>query len=200
MPIKQQMVVVQLPNHIQLFVTPWTTACQASLSFSVSWSLLKFTSIESEMLSNHLILCCPLLLLPSIFLTIRVFFNKSSLRIRWPKYWSFSISPSNEYSGFISFRTDWFILLAVQWTLKRLVDNHKLLNEWVNEWMKFSWIQEQWELEDLEEVSFYFYPCKEIFPKAWMGVTVEVDWESMDPRSCQTVWQWETMGFSFLIY
>ena len=194
------MVVVQWPSHSRLFVTPWAAACQALLSFSVPWSLLKFMSIESEMPSNHLILCCPLLLLSSIFLNIRVFSNKSSLWIKWPKYWSFSISPSNEYSGFISFRTDWFYSPCCPWTLTRLVDNHKLLNEWVNEWMKFPWTQEQWELEDLEEVSFYFYPPKEIFPKAWMGITVEVNWESVDPNSQSTVWLWQRMGFSFLIY
>ena len=90
-------------------VTPWTAACQASLSFTRSWSLFKPMSIESVMPSNHLILCCPLLLLPSVFPTIRVFSNELALHIRWPKYWSFSfnISPSNEYSGLISFRMDW---------------------------------------------------------------------------------------------
>ena len=90
-------------------MTPWTAACQASLSFTNSWSQLKLMSIESVMPSNHLILCCPLLLPPSVFLSIRVFSNESALHIRWPKYWSFSfsISPSNEYSGLISFRMDW---------------------------------------------------------------------------------------------
>ena len=109
-----------------LFVTPWTAARQAPLSFTVSWGLLKFMSIESVMLSNHLILCCPLLLLPSIFPSIRIFSNESVLHIRWPKYWSFSISPSNEYSGQISFRIDWFDLLAVQGTLKSLLQHHSL--------------------------------------------------------------------------
>ena len=109
---------------VQLFVTPWTAAHQASLSFTISLSLLKLMSIESMMPSNHLILCRPLLLLPSIFPSIRVFSNKSALRIRWPKYWSFSISPSNEYSGFISFRIDWFDLLSVQGTLKSLHQHH----------------------------------------------------------------------------
>ena len=101
-------------------VTPWTAARQASLSITNSQSLFKLTSIESVMPSNHLILCCPLLLPPSIFPSIRVFSNESVLHIRWPKYWSFSfsISPSNEYSGLISFRIDWFYLLAVQGTLK----------------------------------------------------------------------------------
>ena len=106
--------------------TPWTAAHQASLFFTISWSLLKLTSIESVMPSNHLILCRPLLLLPSIFPSIRVFSNESALCIRWPKYWSFSfsISPSNEYSGFISFRIDWFDLLAAQGTLKSLLQHH----------------------------------------------------------------------------
>ena len=113
-------VVVQLLSCVLLFVIPWIIACQAP----VSWSLLKFTSIESVMLSNHLILCCALLLLPSIFPSI--FSNEWALCFRWPKYWSFnfSISPSNEYSGLISFRTDWFDLLAVQGTLKSLLQHH----------------------------------------------------------------------------
>ena len=104
-------------------VTPWTAACQVSLSIT---SLLKLMSIESVTPSNHLILCCPLLLLPSISPSIRVFSNESVLHIRWLKHWSFSfsISPSNEYSGLISFRIDWFDLLAVQWTLKSLLQHH----------------------------------------------------------------------------
>ena len=104
---------------IQLFATPWTAAHQASVSFTISWSLLKLMSIESVIPSNHLVLCRPLLLLPSIFSRIRVFSNKSALHIRWPKYWgfSFSISPSNEYSGLISFKINQFALLAVQGTL-----------------------------------------------------------------------------------
>ena len=117
-------VVVQSLSHVQLFATPWTEACQASLSFTISQNLLKFMSIVFVMPSNHLILCCPLLLLPSIFPSIRVFSNESALRIRRPKYWKFSISPSNEYSGLISFRTDWFDLLAVQGTLKSLLQHH----------------------------------------------------------------------------
>ena len=107
--------------------TPWTAARQASLSFTISQSLLKFMSIKSVvMISNHLILCYPLLLLPSIFLSIKVFSKESVLCIRWPKYWSFSfsISPSNEYSGLISFRIDWFDFLAVQGTLKSLLQHH----------------------------------------------------------------------------
>ena len=107
-------------------VTPWTVACQASLSITNSWSLLRLISIDLVMPSNHLILCCPLLLLPSVFPRIRVFSNESVLRIRRPKYWSFtfSISPSNEYSGLISFRIDWFGLLAVQETLESLLQHH----------------------------------------------------------------------------
>ena len=99
-------VVVQSLGCAQLFVTPWIAAPQASLSFTISWSLLKLMSIESVIPSNHLILCHPLLLLPSIVPSIRVFSNESVLRIRWPKYWSFGVSPSNEYSGLISFRFD----------------------------------------------------------------------------------------------
>ena len=106
--------------------TPWTTAHQASLSITNSRSLLKLMFIKSVMPSNHLVLCCPLLLLPSIFSSIRVFSNESALRVRWPKYWSFSfsISPSNEYSGRISFRIDWLCLLAVQGTLESLLQHH----------------------------------------------------------------------------
>ena len=109
-------VVVQLLSHVPLFATPWTAAHQISLSFSISWSFLRFTYSELVMLSSHLILCHPLLLLSSIFSNFRVFSNELDLLIRWPKYWSFSISPSNEYSGLISFRIDWFDLLAVQKT------------------------------------------------------------------------------------
>ena len=115
---------VQLLSHVQLFVTPWTADFQASLSITNSWSLLKLMSIESVMPSNHLILGCPLLLLPSIFPSISVFSNESVLCIRWPKYWSFSISPSNEYSGLISFKIDWSYLLAVQGSLKSLLQHH----------------------------------------------------------------------------
>jgi len=111
---------VLLLSHVQLFVIPWTAACQASTSFTISQSLLKLMSIESVMPSNHLILCCPLLL-HSVFLSITVFSNESALCIMWPKYWSFSfsfsISPSNEYSGLISFRIHWLDLFAVQGTL-----------------------------------------------------------------------------------
>ena len=120
------LVVVQLLSQVQLFATPWVAACQASLSYIVSWTLLKFMSIESVMPSNHLILCHPHLLLSSIFPSIRVFPNESVLRIRWPKYssFSFSISPSNECSGLLSFRIDWFDLLADQGTLKSLLQHH----------------------------------------------------------------------------
>ena len=115
-----------LSSRVWLFVTPWTTACQVSLSITNSWSLLKLMSIELVMPSNPLTLCHPLLFLPSICPSIRVFSSESILLIRLPKYWSFSfsISPSNEYSGLISFRLDWFDLLAVQGTLKSLLQHH----------------------------------------------------------------------------
>ena len=117
---------VQSLSCVRLFATPWTAACQASLPITNSRSLLKGMSIEWVMPSNHLILCRPLLLLHSIFPSIRVFSNESVLHIRWPKYWSlsFSISPSNEYSGLISLRMDWLDLLAVQGTLKSLLQHH----------------------------------------------------------------------------
>ena len=105
-------------------MTPWTAACQAPPSSTISQSLLKLMSIESMMTSNHLILCCPLLLLPLIFPSIRVFSNELVLHIRWPKYWSFSITPFNEYSGLVSFRMDWLDLLAVQGTLRSLIQDH----------------------------------------------------------------------------
>ena len=119
-------VVVQSLSCVRLFETLWTAAHQASLSINISQSLLKHMSLKSVMSSNHLILCCPLILLPSIFPNIRIFSNNSVLCIMWPKYWSFnfSISPSNEYSGLISFRIDWFDLLAVQGTLKSLLQHH----------------------------------------------------------------------------
>ena len=119
--------VVQSLSCVWLFATPWIAAHQASLSFTFSWSLLKIMSIESVMPSNHFILCCPLLLLPLIFSSIRVFSNELALCIRWPKYWSlsFSISPSNEYSGLVSFSIDWFDLLPVQGTVKSLLQHHR---------------------------------------------------------------------------
>ena len=118
-----QLSTIQSLSHVRLFVTPWIAARQASLPITNYWNLLKLMPIESVMPSNHLILCHPLLLLPSIFPSIRVFSNESALRIRWPKYWSFSfnISPSNQHSGLISFRLD---LLAVQGTLKSLLQHH----------------------------------------------------------------------------
>ena len=117
---------VQSLGRVWLFVTPWTAARQASRSITNSWSLLKLMCIDSVVLSNHLILCHPLLLLPLIFPSIIVFSNESVLLIRWPKYWSssFSISPSNEYAGLISFRIDWFDLLAAQGILKSLLQYH----------------------------------------------------------------------------
>ena len=117
---------VQSLSCVQLFVTPWTAACQTSLSITNSGSLLKLMSIESMIPSNHLILCCPLLLQPSIFSSIRIFSNESPLHMRWPKYWSFSFStsPSNEHPGLMSFRMDWLDLLAVQGTLKSLLQHH----------------------------------------------------------------------------
>ena len=125
--LKSDVIGVQLCSCVQLFATPWTAARQASLSLAISWSLLKLMSIESLMPSNRLILCHPLLLLPSIFPSIRVFSNESVLHTRGPKYWSFSfsISPSNEYSGLISFRMDCLDLLAVQGTLKSLLLHHR---------------------------------------------------------------------------
>ena len=116
-------VVFQSLSRVQLFATPCTAACQASLFFTISQSLLKLRSIESVMPSNHLMLCRPLLL-PSVFPSIRVFSNESVLCIRWPKYWRFSISPSSEYSGLIAFRINWFDFLAVHGTLKSLLQYH----------------------------------------------------------------------------
>ena len=119
-------VVVQSPSHVWLFVTPWTAACQTSLSLTISRSLPKFMSIASVMPSSHLILWRPLFLLPSVFPSIRDFSNESPVRIKWPKYWSFSfsISPSNEYSGLISLEIDWFDLLVFQGTLRSLLQHH----------------------------------------------------------------------------
>ena len=121
---------IQSLSHFRLFVTPWTTACQASLSITNSWSSRKLMSIESVMPSSHLVLCRPLLLLPPIPPSIRVFSNESTLRMRWPKYWSFSfsISPSNEHPGLISLRKDWLDLLAVQGTLESSTPQLKSIN------------------------------------------------------------------------
>ena len=122
----KQLLVIQSLSHVQVFGTPWTAAWQASLFFTISQNLFKLMSIELVTPSNHLILCHPLLLLPSICLSIRVFSNESALHIKWPKYWSFSISPSNEYSGLIFLRIDCFYLLAIQGTLKSLLQRHNL--------------------------------------------------------------------------
>ena len=129
-------VIVQSLSHIWLFGTLWTAAFQASLSSTISQSLLKLMSIVSVMPSNHLILCCPLLLLPSIFPSIRIFSNELVLHIKWLNYWSFSISPSSEYSGLISFRTNWFDLLSVQGILKSslAVETSTVSGHW-----KFRW-------------------------------------------------------------
>ena len=125
LPVKIQFSSVQLLSHVWLFATPWIAARQASLSITNSWSLLKFMPIKLIMPSSHLILCRPILLLP-IPSSIRVFSNESTLRMRWPKYWSFifSVSPSNEHPGLISFRMDWLDLLAVQGTLNSLLQHH----------------------------------------------------------------------------
>ena len=129
---------VQLFSCVQLFVTPWPAACQVSLSITNTWSLLKLIIFELVMPSNHLILCRPLLLLPSIFPSIRVLSNESLLLIRWPKYWSFSISPSNEYSELIFFRIDWFDLPAVQETSRvfsnTTVQKHQLFGAQLSLW------------------------------------------------------------------
>ena len=127
---------VQSLSQVRLFVTPWTAARQASLIITNSWSLLKLMSIESVMPSNHLILCHPLLLLPSVFPSIRVFSNESFLHIRWPEYcsFSFSINPSNEYLRLISFRMSWLYLLAVQGTLKSLLQVSLIAGRFFTSW------------------------------------------------------------------
>ena len=136
--------VAQSLSCVRSFANPWTAAHQDSLSFTISWSLLKLMSTEWVMPSNHLTLCHPLLLLPSILPSIRVFSNESVLHIRLPKYWSFSfsISPSNDYSGLIFFRMDWFDLLAVWGTLKSLLQHHNLKPSriWVYEVILSSWV------------------------------------------------------------
>ena len=133
---------VQSLSHVQLFVTPWIATRQASLPFTVSWSLLKLVSFESVMPSNHLIFCYLFffLLLPSMFPRIRVFSNESAVHIRWPKYWSFSISSSNEYSGLISFKNDWFDLLAMQGTPKSLLQHHSS-KAWILRCLAFFMVQ-----------------------------------------------------------
>ena len=127
-PINQSQFVVQSPSRVRLLVTPCTAARKASLSITISRSLPKFMSFASVMPSSHLILWCPFLLLPSVFPSIREFSSESAVHIRWPKYWSFnfSINPSNEYSGLISLKIDWFNLLAVQGTLRSLLQHHSL--------------------------------------------------------------------------
>ena len=144
--------VVQSLSHVWLFETPRTTARQASLSFTVSRSLLKLMSTEWVMPSNYLILCHPVLFLPSIFPSIRVFFNESDLPIRWPKYWSFSfsISPSNEYSGLISFRIGWFGFPAGQGTLKGILQHHSLK---ASVFLALSWSlpSEKWKITSADE-------------------------------------------------
>ena len=139
---------VQSLSYVWLFATPWTAARQASLSITNSQSLLKLMSIESVMPSHHLFLCHPLLLLCSIFPSIRVFSNESVLHIRWPKYWSlsFSITPSNEYSGLIFFRMDWLDLLAVQGTLKSLLQHHssKASILWCSAFFRVTSIHDYW--------------------------------------------------------
>ena len=143
---------VQVLSHVQLSATPWTAACQASLSITNSQSLLKLMSIELVMPSNHLILCHPLLLPPSIFPSIGVFSNELVLCIRWPKYWcfSFSISPSNEYSGLISFRMDWLDLLVVQGTLKSLLHHHSSKASILRHSAFFTSIHEDWKNHSLD--------------------------------------------------
>ena len=138
-------------SHIWKFATPWTAACQASLSFTISLSLLKFTSVESVMPPNHLILCRSLLLLPSIFPSIRVFSNESVLWIRWPKDWSFSfsISTSNEYSGLISFRVEWLILLSKGFSrifFRTTIQKHQFFGAQLSLWSNthiHTWLQEK---------------------------------------------------------
>ena len=149
---------VQLLSRVQFFATPWTAARQAFLSITNSWSLLKFMSIEAVMPSNHLILYRPLLILPSIFPSIRAFSNESVLHIRWPKYWSFtfSISPSSEYSGLISFRIDWLDLLAVQWTLRSLFQQVDSLHQ-VAKVLKFQLQHQSFQWIFRTDFFFFFF-------------------------------------------
>ena len=147
-PGSSQFSSVQLLSHVRLFATPWIAALQASLSITISRSSLKLMSIELVMPSNHLILCRPLLFLPSIFSSIRIFSYELALCIRQSKYWSFSfsISPSNEYSGLISFRIDWFDLLAIQGTLKSVLQHHNLKASIFH----FRWLQFLFKLQFLK--------------------------------------------------
>ena len=157
-----------------LFVTPWTAPCQVSLSFTISQNLHKLMSTESVMTSNHLALCCLLLLLLSVFPSIRVFSNELALHIGWPKYWSFSfsISPSNEYSGLISFRMDWLDLLAVPGTLKSLLQHHS------------SKVQTFYQNETAPEGTFALSPN---FEEMWVNNTDVQSKTIMDTRSTQVV-------------
>ena len=192
-------------------MTPWTTARQASLSITNSQSLLKFMSIESVMLSNHLILCHPLLLPPSIFPSIRVFSNESGLRIRWPKYWSFSfnISPSNEYSGPISFRMDWLDLLAVQGTLKSLLQHHSSKASILRHTAFF--IVTSWQIdgETVETVIDYFFGLQitadgdcshEIKRRLLLGRKVMTNLDSRDITLPTKVRLVKTMVFPVAMY
>ena len=156
-------VVVPLLSGVWLFATPWTAARQASLSFIISWSLLNLTSIESTMPSHHLTLCHLLLLLPSVFPSLRVFSSESALCTRWPKYWSFSFSnsPSSEYWGLISFRIDWLGLLAVQGTLKSLLQHHDLKASIFSTqpclWSATS-LHDYWKVKSLSRVQLFATP------------------------------------------
>ena len=157
-------------SRVRLFVTPWTAARQASLCITNSRSLLKLMSIESVMASNHLILCHPLLLLPLIFPSIRIFSNESILLIRWPKYWSFSfsISPFNEYSGLISFRIDWYYLLAAQGTLKRFLQQHssKASILWCSAFLyspTFTSIHDYWKSYTFDNIDLCWQSCISVF-------------------------------------
>ena len=135
-----QLAVVQLLSHVLFFVASGTAACQAPLSFTISWSLLTLTSIESVMPCNHLILCHSLLLLPSFFPSIRVFSNESALHIRWPKYWSFRISPSNEYSRLISFRIGWISFVSKGFSKSfssTTIQKHQLVSAQLSSWSNF---------------------------------------------------------------
>ena len=165
---------VQLLSLVQLFVIPWTAACQASLSFTISWSLLKLMSIESVMPSNHLILCHPVLLLPSIFPSIRVLSNELALHISWQNYWSFSFntSLSNEYSGLISFRIDWLDLLAVQRALK-------------------SFLQQQFEGINCLALSILCGPTLTSIPDYWKNYGFDyMDWR-MEWQTTSAFLPWE---------
>ena len=161
---------VQLFSRVQLFVTPLTAARQTCLSITNSRSLVKLISIESMMPSNHFILCHPLLLLPSIFPTIRVFSNESILPSRWPKYWSFSISPSNTYSWLISFRIDWFYLLAVQVIPKSLLQHHSSKASIL--WCSVFFIVQLWHPYSLNFISFLISPNRDSWVSTYCSPTL----------------------------